>query len=152
MKMKKIIVLMAAFVYLSSCTNVQVYAIERQEEMKGYSVYSAGLISKKAINLSANSSIIMLTAKTECNDIMRYVGLKDIVVEQSSDGVNWSEYLQIEDLLNENSTIYTANKLSLATVTKGYYYRVTCNHYAKEKGFFGSSEKDMSISNSVYVN
>lgn len=149
--MKKIMILIVAFVYLSLSANVTVYANELQTQMQVYSVYSAGLISKKAISLSANSNTIMLTAKTECNDIMKYVGLKDVVIEQSSDGVNWSEYKHIGDLLNENSTKYVVNNLPLATVTSDYYYRVKCSHYAKEKGLFGSSEKDDNTSNSVYI-
>ncbi len=47
--------------------------------------------------------------------------------------------------------MYVANNLTLASVTSGYYYRVTCSHYAKEKGLFGDSEKDDNTSNSVYV-
>lgn len=149
--MKKIMILIMAFVYLSLNANVPVYANELRAETQVYSVYSAGLISKKAINISANSNTIMLTAKTECNDEMKYVGLKDVVIEQSSDGVNWSKYKPIGDLLGENSTMYVTNNLSLATVTSGYYYRVTCSHYAKEKGLFGSSEKDDTTSNSIYI-
>lgn len=149
--MKKILILIVAFSCLSLSTNTPVCAHEIKERTQNYSVYTVGLINKKAINLSYNSNSIMLTAKTECNDVMRYVGLKDVVIEQSSDGVNWNKYTRIGDLLSENSTMYVANNLSLAIVTSGYYYRVTCSHYAKEKGLFGSSEKDDNISNSIYI-
>lgn len=149
--MKKILILIVAFSCLSLSTSTPVCANELKERTQNYSVYTVGLINKKAINLSYNSNSIMLTAKTECNDVMRYVGLKDVVIEQSSDGVNWSKYKPIGDLLSENSTKYVANNLMLDTVTSGYYYRVTCSHYAKEKGLFGSSEKDDNISNSIYI-
>lgn len=149
--MKKIIILILAFICLSLNTNMLVYANECQEKSQIYSVDSVGLISKKSIGISANSNTIMLTAKTECTNIMKYVGLKDIKIEQSSDGINWAKYTDVDELINENTSVYVANNLALVSVPNGYYYRVTCNHYAKEKGLLGGSEKDANTSNSIYI-
>lgn len=149
--MKKVIVSIIISVCLIFNTGLTVFASSSNEPNQNYSVYTVGLISLEILSISQNSNNIMLTAQTVCTDAMKYVGLKDVVIEQSSDGVNWSEYKRIGDLLSENSTKYVANNLTLSTVTSGYYYRVTCSHYAKEKGLFGSIEKDDNISNSIYV-
>lgn len=149
--MKKIIVSVITSICLLFNIGLTVYASNSNEPNQNYSVYTAGLISFEILSISKNSNNITLTAQTVCTGTMKYVGLKDVVIEQSSDGVNWNKYTRIGDLLSENSTMYVANNLSLATVTSGYYYRVTCSHYAKEKGLFGSSEKDDNISNSIYI-
>lgn len=149
--MKKIIVSVITSICLLFNTGLTAFASSSNEIKQNYSVYTVGLISYELLGISSSSNNIMLTAQTSCTDSMKYVGLKDVVIEQSSDGVNWNKYTRIGDLLSENSTIYVANNLSLATVTSGYYYRVTCSHYAKEKGLFGSSEKDDATSNSIYI-
>lgn len=149
--MRKVIISIFTSVCLLFNTGLTVSASGLNEPNQNYSIYTAGLISFEILSISNNSNNITLTAQTVCTDEMKYVGLKDVVIEQSSDGVNWRKYKSIGDLLSENSTKYIANKLTLATVTSGYYYRVTCSHYAKEKGLFGSSEKDDNISNSIYI-
>lgn len=139
--MKKVIVSIIISVCLIFNTGLTVFASSSNDIEPNYSVYTVGLISYELLSISRNSNNITLTAQTICTDTMKYVGLKDVIIEQSSDGVNWSEYKLIGDLLSENSAKYVANNLTLATVTSGYYYRVTCNHYAKEKDCLEAAKK-----------
>ena len=57
----------------------------------------------------------------------------------------------VNDIVKEDVAAYTVSKKNLGTVPSGYYYRITCKHYAKENGVFGSSESISNTSNSVYI-
>lgn len=114
-------------------------------------VYSAGLICDYYISISKSENTIYLTGNTNCSDTMKSVGLKNIIIQRSSNGTNWSNYLTIGDMLSSSASRWSISKKSLGTVPTGYYYRVTCTHYAKETGLFGKSESISNTSNSVKV-
>jgi hypothetical protein len=114
-------------------------------------VYSAGLIERYSISLSSNGTALYLSGTTECSAIMKSVGFKNIVLQRSSNGTSWSDYKNIDDILNSSSSKCSISKKSLGTVPSGYYYRVTCKHYAKESGLFGSSESISNTSNSIKI-
>lgn len=82
---------------------------------------------------------------------MKEIGLKNVVIERSSDNKNWTEEKKIGNLLSESAWSHTLTDYSVS-VSGGYYYRVKCTHYAKEKGLFGSSQSVDNVSNSVWIN
>jgi hypothetical protein len=81
---------------------------------------------------------------------MKKIGLKNIVIQQSSNGSTWSNYTTLDDMLVNASEHEIYNYT--VDVPTGYYYRVKCDHYAKEKGLFFPDEESISnTSNSVYI-
>ncbi len=115
-------------------------------------VRTAGLISRYYITISASTSSkkIYISGTTQSNDIMKSIGYKDISIEHSSDGVHWDEEKPNDDLLKSDSSSYYLNNYAVS-VKGGYYYRVSLTHYAKESGWFGSSQSVENTSNSVWV-
>lgn len=114
-------------------------------------VRTAGLISYYSLDISADKKAIVLNGSTRASASMKSIGYKDISIEYSSDGVNWYVEKSVNDLLKSNSSSYNLNDYSVS-VKGGYYYRVSCDHYAKESGWFGSSQSVENTSNSVWVN
>ena len=126
-------------------------AAEIDETSSNAVIYSEGLISSYRVSISASGKTLYLSGSTCCTTQMGSVGITDIQVQYSSDNVNWHNYTNSSDLLKSNSRQYTALNSNIGTVTGGYYYRVTCKHYAKESGLFGSSESISNTSNSVWI-
>lgn len=114
-------------------------------------VRTVGLISNVSLSISSGDKKIYINGKTQSNNSMKSIGYKDISIEYSSDGVNWKEEKSIDDLLKSDSSSYYLNSYAVS-VKGGYYYRVTLKHYAKESGWFGSSQSVENTSNSVWVN
>ena len=109
-----------------------------------------GLIRRYYLSVSASNKTIKLSGTTESNLSMKSIGYKDISIEYSSDQTNWHKEKDIDDLLKSDSVSYNLNSYEIS-VNGGYYYRVKCTHYAKEKGLFGSSQSVDNVSNSVWV-
>lgn len=113
--------------------------------------YSAGLIVNSRLSVYADNGKLCINGYTISNDTMKSIGFKNIKIEYSSDNSNWSKEKSLSDLLNSSSSSYYLNNYSVS-VKGGYYYRVTLKHYAKESGWFGSSQSMENTSNSVWVN
>ncbi len=111
---------------------------------------AAGIISGYSVTVSSGNSIIYVTAKTQAYISMKTIGYKDISIEYSSDGINWYNEKDIDDLLKSDSSSYYLNNYAVS-VKGGYYYRVSLTHYAKESGWFGSSQSVNNTSNSVWI-
>ncbi|MCM1298696.1 MAG: hypothetical protein NC203_07130 [Firmicutes bacterium] len=113
---------------------------------------TVGLIKRYELSVSASTSggVLYISGQTSSNSTMKEIGFKNIVVEHSSNGTDWYEEKNVGDLLKSNSSNYSLSKYAV-TVTGGYYYRVTCTHYAKESGLFGQSQSESNTSNSVWV-
>lgn len=109
-----------------------------------------GLITGYDLSVSSGTKTIYINGKTASNDTMKSIGYKDIYVQYSSDGVNWQNEKSIDELLKSDSTSYYLDNYAVS-VNGGYYYRITCKHYAKKKGWFGSSQSVDNTSNSVWV-
>ncbi len=114
-------------------------------------VRSVGIITGYSLSLTSSGTSLLMTARTNCLVSVKSVGLKNIVIQRSSDNSNWSNYTTVDDLLKSSSSTYSASRKNVATVPSGYYYRITCKHYAKESGLFGSSESISNTSNSIYI-
>lgn len=111
---------------------------------------TAGLISRSYITASTSSGKLCLSGTTQSNDNVKSIGYTDIIIECSSDDVNWHKEKTIDDLIKSNSSEYRLNNYSIS-VKGGYYYRVSLNHYAEKGGLFGSSQSVSNTSNSVWV-
>lgn len=121
----------------------QAVSIENQTKTKG-------LISLYSLSVSSNGKTLCINASTVSNDSMKSIGYKNISIEYSSNGVDWSTEKSIDDLLKSDSLSYYLNNYAVS-VKGGYYYRVKLTHYAKEKGLFGSSQSVKDTSNSVWI-
>lgn len=126
-------------------SNTYAQALSQDSQLR-----TAGLISSYYVTVSKGDHCIYIDGKTKSNINMKSIGYKDISIEYSSDNVHWSEEKPIDDLLKSDSSSYYLNDYSVS-VNGGYYYRVTLNHYAKESGWFGSSQSVPNTSGSVWV-
>lgn len=88
-----------------------------------------------SIYLEANRTI-RLVSNTTCTDIMDKVGFKDITLQRWN-GSSWIN-VSVWSAYRETSQIYTYDYRT--TVTGGYYYRITLNHYA-ENGWWIFADK-----------
>lgn len=111
---------------------------------------TAGLICSYNLAVSNSNGMLRMNVRTSSNDIMKSIGISNIKVQYSSDGINWSTEKTLSDMLKSSSSEYILNNYDIS-VKGGYYYRVTCNHYAKESGLFGSSQSLSNTSNSVWI-
>lgn len=154
--MKKHIAFILAIICIAPISSIEASA----DELAGNSAYatasesvvrSVGLITGYSLSLTSSGTSLLMTAKTNCLNTMKSVGMKSIVIQRSSDNSNWSNYTTADDLLKSSSSTYSVSKKNVATVPSGYYYRITCKHYAKESGLFGSSESISNTSNSIYI-
>ncbi len=126
-----------------SNTNVQTVSTNSQTR-------TAGLIIRYDLTVSSSGGKLCVNGVTKANGSMKSIGYKDIVIEYSSDNSNWHvENDDIDDLLKSGSSYYLNNHLM--DVKGGYYYRITCTHYAKESGLLGSSQSVENTSNSVWI-
>lgn len=111
--------------------------------------YTAGLISRYSLSATSSNGNLCLNGYTLSNSKMKSIGFKNIVVQRSSDGVNWEKEKNLSDILKSDYEYYLDDYS--VNVQGGYYYRVTCTHYAKESGLFGSSQSVNNTSNSVWI-
>lgn len=109
------------------------------------------LITNAEISVHTSNGNLYINGTLEANSIMKSIGYKDIVIEYSSNGTDWKTEKTIYDLLKSNSSTYYLNDYCVS-VKGGYFYRVTCNHYAKEDGLFGKSQSVSNTSKSVWIN
>lgn len=112
--------------------------------------YTAGLISRYSLSVTSSNGKLCLSGYTLSNSKMKSIGFKNIVIQRSSDGVNWEKEKSLSDILKSDYEYYLDNYS--VSVQGGYYYRVTLTHYAKESGLFGSSQSVNNTSNSVWIN
>lgn len=111
---------------------------------------TAGLIYRYDLSISTSDGNLIMNGKTSSNDTMKSIGYTEIKVQYSSDGSNWHTEENLSDLLKSSTSEYILSNYSVS-VQGGYYYRVTCKHYAKESGLFGSSQSISNTSNSVWI-
>lgn len=130
---------------VKAVSNVRTQSVSDNNQIR-----TAGLISNCHLSVSSGTKKIYITGETESTQKMKSIGYTDISIEYSSDNVHWSEEKPNDDLLKSDSSSYYLNDYSVS-VKGGYYYRVSLNHYAKESGWFGSSQSVSNTSNSVWI-
>ena len=110
---------------------------------------TAGLIHDCEISVSNSNRELCINGSTISNSTMKTIGIKDIVVERSTNNENWSYYKPLDDMLESTSNSKYVNNYK-TSVEGGYYYHITCNHYTKVSTF-GSSQTVANTSNSVWI-
>ena len=114
-------------------------------------IQAAGLLSKFDLTIQASNGQLCLNGTTRGYSEMKTIGFKDFKIEQSQNNSTWVTYdYKLDDILASNVSECNIQNLKLSVAT-GYYYRVTCTFYAKEKGLFGSSQSEIRTSNSIKV-
>jgi hypothetical protein len=108
------------------------------------------LISDRYIFASNSNGRLYVQGATESTVSADTIGIKDIVVERSSNGTSgWTQIAYPSDCLKTNTNKCEMEKW--ITVSHGYYYRITCNHYAYKSGWSPNSQTDPNTSNVVYI-
>lgn len=114
-------------------------------------ITSVGLIQNYSLAVSNSSGKLCINGSTISEETMKTIGFTNIVVERSSSGTSgWTSAYTLNDVTNSNVKLHRFNN-RLVTVTGGYYYRVSCNHYAKETGWLPRTESISNTSNAVYI-
>ncbi|MCM1133553.1 MAG: hypothetical protein NC340_08795 [Ruminococcus flavefaciens] len=152
--MKKILTLCLAAALMCSVPAMPANAVSDPVEQTVSSenqIKATGLIKSFDLSVSASGKTLYINGATTATDAMKSIGYKDIAIEFSSNGVNWYTEKNIDDLLISNSYSYHLNDYAVS-VNGGFYYRVSCNHYAKAKGLLGGSQSEPNSSNSVWIN
>lgn len=110
-------------------------------------LYASGLISGYSLGINYNGSKLIVVGKTlGIVDVVK-CGFKKVVIQRrASSTASWSDYLTYENLYSD-SNMYVLSKN--ITVPSGYYYRVTCKHYAKKNIL--STQTINNTSNIVYI-
>lgn len=111
---------------------------------------TSGLLFQYEISVYSGNKKVNINGITKSVNQMKSIGFKDLCIQRSSNGTSWTTEIDLGDLLESNSYGYYLNGYSVP-VTGGYYYRVTCTHYAKESGWFGDSQSVDNTSNSVWI-
>ena len=103
-------------------TNTSCSAAEDQKS-------ATGLISKCMLSCSGSSGMLDIYAKTQSTMVMDNIGFNDMILQKSSDGSNWSDELSLGTVVQSDLRYYTYS--AQIKVDGGYFYRVTCIHYAE---------------------
>lgn len=96
-----------------------------------YTAKAAGLIDLYSLSCSGDVRTLYISASTNGNEKMAEIGLKNIVIERSSDKINWTTERTLSDMTAQNKSVYNISKQKF-DVEGDYYYRVSLEHYAKE--------------------
>lgn len=108
-----------------------------------------GLIEKCSVRCSsAGRGLLEITAKTQVSGKMNEVGLKNIVVQRSSDGRNWQDEVTVGDRTSKDRRYYNLDGYTV-NVVGGYYYRVVCVHYANGVLSGGSEVRTQTAENTA---
>lgn len=101
----------------------------------------SGLIEKCSLScVYAEDGKVKINAKTQAVSDMKEIGFVDMKIQRSSDGDKWTDESVIGDNIVKHKKFYSLSGFT-ADIEGGYYYRVTCTHYAKGVPFKGDEEK-----------
>lgn len=94
---------------------------------------TTGLIEKCSISCSGNNSVLKIQAKTQASGIMDSIGFRNVTIQMSSNGSNWTDIADLGDFSKVSKKFYTLEYTY--DVTKTGFYRVVCTHFATGKTF-----------------
>ena len=117
MKMKYITAAFLGILLLNSPAQMTVNAVDNST----YEQYerAIGLIEKCSIKCTpVADGAIEITAKTQVSGKISEVGFRNVVVQYSSGGQNWSDEVSLGDLTNSNARYYSLD--SRRVEVKGY--------------------------------
>lgn len=92
------------------------------------------LIMYCSVSCSDTPGKLMISGKTQGTERLDEIGICDITVLRSSDGKNWISEFRIDNITKEDSPLCVLDRYEV-TVTGGFYYKVSCSHYAKKNSF-----------------
>jgi len=151
--MKKAWALLCAVLLAANLTAaLPTAAADGMDETGDAVILSTGLITSYSVSVSNSSGQLCINGYTMAGQAMKSIGFTDIHVERSSNGTSgWMTVMYPGDVLASNASSCSFNNYTVGVV-KGYYYRVTCTHYAKEKTLlFPETESITATSNVVYI-
>ncbi len=150
--MKKALSLLCAVLLTANLTAALPTAAAAAEGTEDAVILATGLITVRSLSVSNSNGQLCINGYTQTNENMKSIGFTDILIERSSNGTSgWSTVFYPDDVLASNTNTCSFNNY-MQPVVKGYYYRVTCTHYAKESGiWFPKSESITATSNTVYI-
>lgn len=149
MSIRKKMLALALALSCSSAMSTTVFAAEAPTEE--VMPLAAGLIFSYSVAGSYGYNTLMIDASTVGYEEMAKIGIVDIVVQHSSDKVNWVDEVSLSDMLNEDALTFYLNDYGVPVIS-GYYYRVVVTHYAKEQGwFFPDTESIENASTAVWI-
>jgi hypothetical protein len=154
MRLKILSAVLACTLLLSIPINSQasyVTDIKVDETATNEMLCSAGLIFSYSLSCSSGTKTVYITAKTTGNEIMSKIGFKNIKIQRSSDGSNWTTEKTVSNQLADGKSTYSLERYAV-TVNGGYYYRVVLDHYAKENTWLFPDEQSLTnTSSKVWV-
>ena len=148
MSIQKKVLALAIALSCSSAMSTTAFAAASTEEVMPL---AEGLISQHSLSGTYGYNTLMIDASTIGSAEMAKIGIVDIVVQHSSDKVNWVDEVSVNDMLNEDAYSFDLYDYGVPVIS-GYYYRVVVTHYAKEQGwFFPSTQSIENASTAVWI-
>lgn len=112
---------------------------------------SSNLIATYTLNAYYGYNTLMVDSSICAFEEMAKLGMIDIVVQHSSDKINWVDEVEVDDMINEDAYYFSIKGYGIPIIS-GYYYRIKVTLYAKEHGwFFPDTHKINVTSNSVWI-
>lgn len=107
------------------------------------------LIVSYGLSCYSSSNSIYVTSFTVGNKILSEIGIINIQVQRSANGVNgWATCKPQFDLTETNSSACYVNDYQIP-VTSGYYYRIVVTHYTKEQGWWFPRSQSVSQTSGI---
>ncbi len=107
------------------------------------------LIVNYGLSCYSSSNNIYITSFTVGNKILSEIGIINIQVQRSTNGINgWTTCKPQFDITEDDSSACYVDDYQIP-VTSGYYYRVVVTHYAKEKGLWFPKSQSVSQTSGV---
>jgi len=108
-----------------------------------------GAIIRYSVQISAGSGCIYMNASTVSNTIMKKIGLKNITVQYSTNGVSWTDAIVYGGILNSSTNYFSIAGRYYPAIYGSGYYRVKVTHYAYTT--INAAQSVVEISNTVRV-
>lgn len=109
-----------------------------------------GAITRYTAQLSAGYGCIYMNASTISNTVMKKIGLKNVTLQYSVNGVSWIDAVYYGGIMNNNTTFFSVSGKYYPAVLGSGYYRVKVTHYAYTT--INSTQSVVEISNAVWIN
>lgn len=128
-------------------TTPEIVQFNSEEAVTSGETRASGLILSYSLSVSKNEKVLTITGTTVCSTDVVRCGFKDLQVERRRyTSGDWEVYHDYGDAYLDDNL---CNLSTTLTVEYGYYYRVTCTHYAKKSWW--STQKVDNETNGVLV-
>ena len=99
---------------------------------------SSGLITNRSIRLSISGNNLIISGYTYGISSVNKIGFTYVTLQRQENGT-WKDYTKWTELFNSSSRYDLGKSIS---ATRGYNYRVICNHHAQKPGFLWFTDKE----------